>query len=132
MPQPAPPPLELNEPPPRESAPSTAPPVKKPPPPTVDRKPTAKTWTRAIGEQFARQQQQGLFYPEEAIRQGLQGDVLVLLILDPDGQVSAARVEESSGHPLLDAAALSAVRRLHSLPADAPREALLPVRFRLR
>jgi protein TonB len=29
-------------------------------------------------------------------------------------------------------AALRAVRSLRSLPADAPRDALLPVRFRLR
>ena len=48
------------------------------------------------------------------------------------GLVTAARVEQSSGHRLLDDAALSAVRSLRSLPADAPQEALLPVRFRLR
>jgi len=58
--------------------------------------------------------------------------VLVLLVLDGNGQVGAARIEQSSGYPILDDAALRAVRSLQSLPADAPRQALLPVRFRLR
>lgn len=98
----------------------------------VDGKKGAKTWTQAIREQFSAQQRDGLFYPEAAIRQGLEGEVLVLLLLDPTGAVIAARIEESSGHALLDDAALRAVRRLRSLPADAPAESLLPVRFRLQ
>ena len=74
----------------------------------------------------------GQFYPQEAIARGLEGEVLVLIIISEDGQVTAARVEQGSGHRILDDAALRAVRSLRSLPADAPREALLPVRFRLR
>lgn len=94
--------------------------------------PTRKTWTQAISEQFSAQQREGLFYPEEAIRRGLEGETLVLLMLDESGQVVAARIEESSGHPLLDEAALRAVRRLRSLPDDAPTESILPVRFRIK
>lgn len=90
-----------------------------------------KTWTQAIGEQFSAQQREGLFYPEEAIQQGLEGEALVLLLLNEQGQVVAARIEESSGHAMLDDAALRAVRRLRTLPADAPMESLLPVRFRI-
>ncbi|MCL2524057.1 MAG: energy transducer TonB [Betaproteobacteria bacterium] len=82
--------------------------------------------------QFQEQQRHGDFYPAEAIARGLQGEVLVRLLLTPDGSVEAARVEESSGHRLLDDAALKAVRALRALPADAPRETLLPVIFRLR
>ena len=74
----------------------------------------------------------GDFYPPEAIAQGLQGEVLVLLLLDATGNVTAARVEQGSGHALLDAAALRAVRALRSLPADAPRQTVQAVRFRLR
>lgn len=107
---------------PREKQPDTA----------VDRKKAAKTWTEAIHEQFSAQQESGLFYPEEAIRLGLQGEALVRLMLDEHGKVFAARIEESSGHELLDQAALQAVRRLRTLPSDAPTESLLPVRFRLR
>jgi periplasmic protein TonB len=98
----------------------------------VDPKNRPKTWTQTIREQLSAQQRDGLFYPAAAIQQGLEGEALVLLLLDPTGAVVAARIEESSGHALLDDAALRAVRRLRSLPADAPAESLLPVRFRLR
>lgn len=139
------PPLQANlqAPPPKQASkelflpePESAAPVpaarEKPVPAAVDRKPARKSWQQQIGEQLARQQRQGLFYPEEAIRQGLQGEALVLLLIDSDGSVIAARIEQGSGHALLDAAALAAVRRLHSLPSDTPGETLLPVRFRLK
>lgn len=74
----------------------------------------------------------GQFYPAEAIARGLEGEVLILLIIDENGKVSAARVEQGSGHAILDEAALHAVRSLQSLPADAPRQINLPVRFRLK
>ena len=73
-----------------------------------------------------------LLYPPEAIARGLEGQALVLLFLDASGNAIAARLEASSGHALLDDAAVRAARTLHALPASAPREALLPVRFRLR
>jgi len=78
------------------------------------------------------QLQRELYYPVEAIERGLQGDALVLLFLDGSGTVVAARLEGSSGHALLDDAAVRAARSLRALPPGAPREALLPVRFRLR
>lgn len=71
-------------------------------------------------------------YPPEAIERGLQGEALVLLFLDASGNAIAARLEASSGHALLDDAALRAARLLRSLPDSAPREVLFPVRFRLR
>jgi protein TonB len=79
-------------------------------------------------EQLARE----LPYPPEAIERGLQGEALVLLFLDASGNAVAARLESSSGHAVLDEAAVRAARQLRSLPDSAPREALLPVRFRLR
>jgi len=57
---------------------------------------------------------------------------LVLLFLDESGNAIAARIEASSGHALLDAAAVRAARTLRAMPASTPREAVLPVRFRLR
>lgn len=122
-------PLTLPEPP-----PAVTPPPAKPRPPKPAPSPTAAApdWQREIRRQFGEQQQRGEFYPAEAIARGLQGEVLVLLLLAPDGSVMAARIEQGSGHGLLDDAALRAVRALRSLPADAPRETLIPVRFRLR
>jgi len=129
-PLPPPPPLTLPE----QPKPSTIPPKPPPPKPEQREKPpvAAKTWTQAIRQQLKKLDDSGQFYPEEAIARGLEGEVLVLIIIDESGRVTAARIEQGSGHRILDDAALRAVRSLRSLPADAPREALLPVRFRLR
>ena len=122
-------PLSLPEPPPPIAPPAVRPrPLKPAPSPSA----AAPGWQREIRRQFSEQQERGDFYPAEAIARGLEGEVLVLLLLSPEGSVIAARVEQSSGHPLLDDAALRAVRALRALPADAPRETLIPVRFRLR
>jgi protein TonB len=97
--------------------------------------PKAVPTVRLAGEaaaSAAEQLQRELPYPPEAIERGLQGEALVLLFLDASGNAIAARIESSSGHSLLDDAAVRAARTLRSLPASAPREVLLPVRFRLR
>lgn len=70
------------------------------------------------------------FYPRAAIERGLEGDVIVLLTLNLAGGVAEASVATSSGHAILDAAALAAVRRIGGLPAER-RQVLLPVQFRL-
>ena len=127
-PLPPPPPLTLPEQP--KPAPAKPPPEKRPAPEKSAKVP--KTWTQAVAQHLKKLNDAGQFYPQEAIARGLEGEVLVLIIIDEDGRVTAARVEQGSGHRLLDDAALRAVRSLRSLPADAPREALLPVRFRLR
>ena len=93
------------------------------------------TAPRLEGEAAARvveQLRRELPYPPEAIERGLQGEALVLLFLDASGNAIAARLEASSGHALLDDAAVRAARTLRSLPDSAPREVLFPVRFRLR
>ena len=130
-PLPPPPPLTLPEQPKPAPAAETPPPEKKRIPRETPPK-KVKTWTQAVSQHLNKLNASGLFYPQEAIAQGLEGEVLVLIIINESGRVTAARVEESSGHKILDDAALKAVRSLRSLPADAPREALLPVRFRLR
>lgn len=130
-PLPLPPPLFLPDP----QKPAAARPAPPRPPaaaPTRKPPPAAATWTQAVNRHFKDLQERGLFYPEDAIARGLEGEVLVLMVIDPSGQVVAARVEQGSGQRILDDAALRAVRSLRTLPADAPREALLPVRFRLR
>jgi periplasmic protein TonB len=83
---------------------------------------------RKAAEQLARD----LPYPAEAIERGWQGEALVLLFLDNAGNAIAARLEATSGHAILDDAAVRAARQLRALPDSAPREALLPVRFRLQ
>jgi protein TonB len=75
---------------------------------------------------------QTLLYPPEAVRRGLQGEVVVLLELDAEARVVRASVASGSGHAILDEAAVAAARRLGALaPSLAGKAILLPVRFRL-
>jgi periplasmic protein TonB len=74
-----------------------------------------------------------LLYPPEAVRQGLEGEVVVLLELGEDGRIMQAAVAGGSGYALLDEAALRAVQQLGGLgPSLANRAILLPVRFKIR
>lgn len=73
-----------------------------------------------------------LLYPPQAVQQGLEGEVVVLLELGAGGRVLDASIASGSGHALLDDAALRAAHRLGSLsPALEGKAILLPVRFRL-
>ena len=68
----------------------------------------------------------------EALEQGLEGEAVVLVELGEGGRVNALSIARSSGHPILDEAALHALRQLGTLgPAVAGKTILLPVRFRL-
>lgn len=128
---PPPPALILPEPPKPETRPPPAPPKPEKQKPRENPLNAPKTWNLAIAQQLKSLKDRQEYYPQEAISQGLQGEVLVLVIIDENGNITAARVEESSGHRLLDEAALRNVRTIRSLPADAPRQALLPLRFKL-
>ena len=139
----APPPAPLTPPLPelQLDKPAPAPPEPAPVPPRKERQLlkapaggpplTEPPLAREARRQLARLAARDDFYPLEAIRQGLEGEAWVQIFLDPDGHVIAARIDRSSGHALLDQAALKAARALRSLPADGLEEAVLPVRFRL-
>lgn len=126
-------PLRLDPPPKADAAATPAtkatPPKPSPPSKTAPRGPN---WVHQVREHLQKLDQQGQFYPRESIALGEQGEVLVLLILNTEGQVIGSRIEQGSGYPRLDEAALRAVRSLRGLPDDAPRETLIPVRFRLK
>ena len=72
-----------------------------------------------------------LFYPPEAVAMGLEGEVILLLSLTESGQLVSAAIARSSGHAMLDHAALDAARKLGALPGN-PRQTLFPVSFRLQ
>jgi protein TonB len=56
-------------------------------------------------------------YPFAAVRQGAEGRVLLSAEVLPDGRAGRVRLEKSSGHNLLDAAALNTVRSWRFTPA---------------
>ncbi|MEN8871392.1 MAG: energy transducer TonB [Akkermansiaceae bacterium] len=77
-------------------------------------------------------------YPSAARRAGQQGTVTLSFTVGSSGKVTSIRITKSSGHALLDNAALAAIRRWRFKPArNALGEAVsysytLPVPFRLR
>lgn len=115
-----------------------------PPPATPRRESDAKRAARRPAEQAEQlppeqleatlaRLSETLFYPPEALRRNLEGEVVLMLELGDGGRILQASVASGSGHAVLDDAALRAARKLGSLgPAAAGRTILLPVRFRLQ
>lgn len=75
-------------------------------------------------------------YPPRARRLGLEGLVLLEVKVNPQGRAVEVTIKESSGHDILDQAALKAVRdwefeptRLGEIPLESYTE--VPVRFQL-
>ena len=76
-------------------------------------------------------------YPAPLYARRVQANVVLRLFVDRDGRVFAdsTRVEESSGHPSLDSAAVKGSQELHFIPAKKHGEpmavaVLFPVYFR--
>jgi protein TonB len=118
VPPPAPPPPPAAAPPPVVAPPAPSPPVPK----------------KLQGAALRKAQSalsSHLLYPPEAIRLGLEGDVILLLRLDGSGNIRSVAIARSSGHALLDQAAISAAGNIGALPGNKA-ETLLPVSFRLQ
>ena len=76
-------------------------------------------------------------YPLLAIRQGAQGQVLLLAEVLPEGRAGRIELEKSSGHALLDAAAMKAVRAWRFTPARkdgllTTQTVRIPIHFNLK
>jgi outer membrane protein len=76
-----------------------------------------------------------LIYPTEAIRKGWEGIAKVRFTLDLDGRVKEVDIAESSGYPLLDAAAILAIKDAspypfpNNYPGEQELEIILPVNY---
>lgn len=75
-------------------------------------------------------------YPPQALRRGWQGIVLLGFRVGIDGSIDSIHIAQSSGHALLDRAALGALSKVHKVALDSGllRAALdlqLPVVYRL-
>ncbi len=75
-------------------------------------------------------------YPPFARKQGRQGTVLLLVVVESNGHPAAVQLKQSSGSELLDQAAIAAVKEWRFVPAYrhgmAVRESVeIPIRFHL-
>ena len=75
-------------------------------------------------------------YPRIARRKGYQGTVLIEVLVNREGRVKDARLLQSSGHSILDKAALGSVKTWIFDPAMKGEEKVemwvkVPVRFQL-
>jgi protein TonB len=75
-------------------------------------------------------------YPAAARRQNMQGKVLIYAVVSPAGNCARAEVRKTSGHPILDEAALQAVRSWRFVPASRDGQPVaagveIPIVFRL-
>lgn len=86
---------------------------------------------RASGERKPHLDNPMRFYPPEAIARGIQGETILMLRYRADGTLLDAKIARSSGHAILDQAALRAVRATQRT-ADGEREVLFPVTFALQ
>ncbi len=107
----------------------------KPPSPA----PKATHAAPAIGKAAAKRQvdaaqrklSQHLYYPPEAVARGIEGEVRLLLTISDDGSISDVSVAASSGHAILDQAAVRAAYAMGRVNWARSREFILPVIFRL-
>ncbi len=56
-------------------------------------------------------------YPPEALRAGMEGKTVLSVLISASGAASRVEVHKSSGHELLDAAALKSVQEFQFTPA---------------
>lgn len=73
-------------------------------------------------------------YPNAARENGWQGVVILKVLVQKDGTAGEVVVEKSSGHQILDVAALNTVKKWHFLPSRIGNIALIswvqiPIRF---
>lgn len=99
--------------------------------------PASLDWQDGYLASLAGRLERHKIYPVAARRLGLEGEALVQLRLDHNGEVESVQILQSTGHRMLDDAILRMVREAQPLPA--PRidpgevfESVVPVRFTLR
>jgi len=116
-----------------EAKPEPAPEIKPPPSPVTPkpapRPPKAeKRQVQAAQQKIAKH----LYYPAEAVSRGLEGEVRLMLALTEDGSIADVQIASSSGHAILDNAAIKAAYAMGRLSGVTAREMILPVIFRLQ
>ena len=70
-------------------------------------------------------------YPREALRRGQEGTVEIVVDIGREGRITTAEIFSPSPWPLLNQAALRAVRERWHFPPGEVRRYLVPIRFKI-
>ncbi len=111
-----------------EEAPQVVAPARITPAPTQA---TPRAAARREAQKMQRKLSKLLFYPPEAVARGIEGDVWLLLKLSPDGEIIDVGIATSSGHTILDNAAIKAAYAMGKQTGATARELIVPAYFRL-
>ena len=114
---------------PKEVEPPPPPPPPKPVEPAP--KPVPKNTQKRDIQIAQRKLSEQQFYPPEAIARNIEGEVRLIIKLAENGSVDDVAIAASSGHAILDNAAIRAAYAMGSLTGVTSRELILPVVFRL-
>ena len=117
----------------KEVAPKEVEPPPPPPPKPVEPapKPVPKNTQKRDIQIAQRKLSEQQFYPPEAIARNIEGEVRLIIKLAENGTVDDVAIAASSGHAILDSAAIRAAYAMGSLTGVTSRELILPVVFRL-
>ena len=100
-------------------------------PPPAPAPPTKNALVKREVQEAQRKMSQYVYYPPEAVTHGIEGEVRLILKFATDGSVEDVVLAASSGHPILDNAAIKAAYAMGKLTGVTSRELILPVSFRL-
>lgn len=103
-----------------------------PPPPMKSAKPGRRSVEQRTVGAAQKKLSKHLYYPPEAVSRGIEGDVHLLLTLATGGNIIDVHVAASSGHAVLDNAAVKAAYAMGAIGETEARELILPVIFRLQ
>jgi len=92
----------------------------------IDRGALIRAYTRELHRTLA----ENKYYPRAAKRAGLEGTVRIEVTIDTEGHILAVQLHESSGHDILDSAAMKMMNSVEKFPP--PPEALAWQEKRLR
>jgi len=100
-------------------------------PPPVPGKKARASQKREV-QSAQRKLSEHLFYPAEAVNRGIEGEVRLLVKVNAAGAMTEVSVAATSGHAILDNAAIRAAYAMGKLGEGEARQLIVPVIFRLQ
>jgi periplasmic protein TonB len=105
--------------------------------PSIDLESLARSWVGQVGRII--NERAGRDYPRAARRRNMSGVAVMAIYVDGQGKITSVQIKRSSGHEVLDRAALAAVSQVGTVPPPpsalnwrGQRPIAMPVAYRLQ